>query len=213
MRVLSRLMRTAAPARIRPSSPHGIAGQAGGGRVSRAGTRRLVVWGLLSVALALIGWMVILGLTLKSHARVRHWDTAWVGLDAMEVVGLLLTGALTWYRRTAVGPIASATAMLFALDAWFDVTTAAKGSDHLTAVAMAVCCELPLAIGLVLISVLAARWKASPALLTEGRGAPHAPDHGPCSGDGQRREPGIGRAMTGDACSLRPRRAPEQTGP
>ncbi|WP_426800421.1 hypothetical protein [Streptomyces sp. YGL11-2] len=123
------------------------------------GNRRRVVWGLVGVALVLAVWMVILGLTLKSHARVRNWDTAWIGLDAMEVAGLLLTGVLIWYRRTAAGPIASATATLFALDAWFDVTTAAKGTDHLEAVAMAALCEVPLAIGLATIAVLAPRWK------------------------------------------------------
>lgn len=78
-------------------------------------------------------------------ATAAHWPVAWVGLDALEALGLIATGFLAARgdRRHALA--AAATATLLVVDAWFDTTTAAPGGDFATAVAMALGAELPLA--------------------------------------------------------------------
>ncbi|MCW2869942.1 hypothetical protein [Actinacidiphila oryziradicis] len=75
-------------------------------------------------------------------------------LDALEALCLITTGLLTLRRDPRHALVATATAMLLVVDAWFDTTTAAQGSDLVTALAMAVGAELPLA---ALCTVLAVR--------------------------------------------------------
>jgi hypothetical protein len=112
-----------------------------------SGTRHIRRTGalLIACAAALCVWMMLLGMTLPSEVTARHWATAWVGLDAMEACCLAATGVLTLRGDSRVGAVAGAAAALLTADAWFDVTTAQKGSDYLFAVILGVGIELPLA--------------------------------------------------------------------
>ncbi|HQU27211.1 MAG TPA: hypothetical protein PLS29_09310 [Acidimicrobiales bacterium] len=89
--------------------------------------------GRVIVALAIgavgeVAWTIVLGLRLPNRYVAHHWTLTWVGIDVIEIVMLLVTAFLAWRRRP--GPLAlsaSATAMLYVVDAWFDVTTAGRG--------------------------------------------------------------------------------------
>ncbi|MFE7853197.1 hypothetical protein [Streptomyces sp. NPDC057403] len=102
-------------------------------------------WLLVACGLALLPWLYVLATGLPATATAAHWPVAWVGLDALEALGLIATGLLAARgdRRHALA--AAATATLLAVDAWFDTTTATPGGDFATAVAMALDAELPLA--------------------------------------------------------------------
>ncbi|KPI07446.1 hypothetical protein OV450_0372 [Actinobacteria bacterium OV450] len=100
---------------------------------------------LTGAGVALLPWMVVLSRTLPQSAEVSNWATAWIGLDALLAAGLTGTGILLGRRDPRAAPLAAATAALLVVDAWFDVTTASGGGARATAVALAVCAELPLA--------------------------------------------------------------------
>jgi hypothetical protein len=98
----------------------------------------------LGLAVLLVPWIVYLGVVLPDHTTSSHWDVAWVGFDAMEFVGLVVTAWLAYRRSPWVAISATATAALLIVDAWFDVTTAA-GWNLVQAICTAVLLELPLA--------------------------------------------------------------------
>ncbi|MGW3094431.1 hypothetical protein ACWDCC_13355 [Streptomyces sp. NPDC001102] len=100
---------------------------------------------LVTCGLALLPWLYVLATGLPATATAEHWPIAWVGLDALEALGLIATGLLAARgdRRHALA--AAATATLLVVDAWFDTTTAAPGGDFAAALAMALGAELPLA--------------------------------------------------------------------
>ncbi|WP_246618128.1 hypothetical protein [Streptomyces javensis] len=100
---------------------------------------------LLVSGAALVPWLYVLARTLPSTARVGHWNVAWVGLDALEALGLLSTAALRRRGDDRHRLTAAATGALLVVDAWFDTVTAASGGELAAAVAMALCAELPLA--------------------------------------------------------------------
>ena len=101
--------------------------------------------GLIVAGATLIPWLIVLAFTLPSSATASHWAVAWAGLDAMEATGLLATGLLVAKRDERGRLTAMATATLLIADAWLDVMTAAAGPGQITAVAMAVLGELPMA--------------------------------------------------------------------
>jgi hypothetical protein len=94
---------------------------------------------------ATVPWTVHLALTLPEQAGARHYRLAWVGFDLMLVALLLATAGLAWRGSRQVGLIASATAAVLVVDAWFDLTTA-QPADVRAAVLSAVLLELPLAV-------------------------------------------------------------------
>lgn len=100
---------------------------------------------LLASGAALVPWLYVLARTVPSTAQVGHWNTAWVGLDALEALGLLSTAALRGRGDDRYRLTAAATGALLVVDAWFDTVTAAPGGELAVAVAMAACAELPLA--------------------------------------------------------------------
>ena len=108
--------------------------------------RRWPGYVLVACGVALVPWLVVLAVGLPTTATASHWALAWVGLDSMEALGLIATGVLTLRRDQRRPVVAAATAMLLVVDAWFDVTTAAAGSDFGSALAMALGAELPLAL-------------------------------------------------------------------
>ncbi|AUA13952.1 hypothetical protein CFP59_06126 [Streptomyces malaysiensis subsp. malaysiensis] len=102
-------------------------------------------WVLLVSGAALVPWLYVLARTVPSTALVGRWNAAWVGLDALEALGLLSTAALRRRADDRHRLTAAATAALLVVDAWWDTVTAAPGGALVSAVAMAVCAELPLA--------------------------------------------------------------------
>lgn len=100
---------------------------------------------LLASGAALVPWLYVLARTVPSTAQVGHWNAAWVGLDALEALGLLSTAALRGRGDDRHRLTAAATGALLVVDAWFDTVTAAPGGELAVAVAMAACAELPLA--------------------------------------------------------------------
>ncbi|MEH0515197.1 hypothetical protein QBC31_31485 [Streptomyces sp. B21-079] len=111
----------------------------------------------VALAVVLVIWIFQMGAAPRGHAEVRNWSSSWIGLDILEVLGLLATVILLRSRSTYLAPVASAAATLFALDAWFDVMTALAGTDWYTAVVFAVAAEVPLAVTLAAIAVIAPR--------------------------------------------------------
>ena len=112
------------------------------------GTRRLqwLARALVVAGLGMIPWLVLLAIELPASTVAVHWSTAWVGLDAMETIGLLSTGTLLLRRDRRCCLAATATAALIFVDAWFDVTTSAPGPAQFAAFAMAAFIEVPVSV-------------------------------------------------------------------
>ncbi|WP_184503301.1 hypothetical protein [Streptomyces botrytidirepellens] len=100
---------------------------------------------LLAAGVALVPWLYVLARTLPSTTQVSHWNLAWVGLDALESLGLLSTAVLRMRGDDRHRVTAAATGTLLVVDAWFDTVTAASGGELAGALAMALGAELPLA--------------------------------------------------------------------
>lgn len=125
-----------------------------GARWGGVARRRWLGGALIGCGAAMVPWLVVLADTLPATARVPHWSTAWVGLDALEALGLASTGLMVLRRDPRRCLPAAATAALLVVDAWFDVTTSRPGPELATAITMALCAELPMA---ALCTVLAVR--------------------------------------------------------
>ncbi|MEU8591567.1 hypothetical protein AB0C59_31905 [Streptomyces sp. NPDC048664] len=102
-------------------------------------------WLLMVCGAALLPWLYVLATGLPAGMDAAHRPVAWVGLDALEAAGLIITGVLATRGQDRHTPAAAATSALLVVDAWFDTTTAHAGSDLVSALVMAVCAELPLA--------------------------------------------------------------------
>jgi hypothetical protein len=112
---------------------------------------------LLLIAAGLTAWVFELGAVLQGQAQVRNWSSVWVGLDLLEITGLIMTAILLRRRSSYLAPAAAATATLFALDAWFDVLTAAAGADWYESLAAAFFGEVPMTVLLTVIVFWATR--------------------------------------------------------
>jgi hypothetical protein len=102
------------------------------------------VYALLAVAL--VPWVVWLAWTLPERSVSAHYRLGWVGFDLLLCGALARTAWLAWRRSPFVVNVASATAALLVVDAWFDVTTSPGGQDLLASAAAALGVELPLAV-------------------------------------------------------------------
>ena len=89
-------------------------------RLTREGLLTLLTTG----ALLETAWTVYLGWRLPRHYVANHWDLAWVGLDSVEIIMLLLCAWAAWRRRAVLIHFASIAGTLLLIDAWFDLTTA-----------------------------------------------------------------------------------------
>jgi hypothetical protein len=103
--------------------------------------RALVVAGF-----GMIPWLVLLAIQLPASIVAVHWSTAWIGLDTMEMAGLLATGTLLLRRDDRCCLAATVTGTLIFVDAWFDVTTSLPGLAQLIAIGMAVFIEVPVSV-------------------------------------------------------------------
>lgn len=114
------------------------------GRRSRVRLASGAPWVFGVAGAVLLPWIVLLAYTLPSSTVAEHWRAAWVGLDGAEAVGLLATAILARRRDPRTPLVATVTATLLAVDAWFDILTSGPG-DLPTALAQGVGLELPLA--------------------------------------------------------------------
>jgi hypothetical protein len=116
---------------------------------------------LMLIAVGLSAWVLELGSVLQGQAQVRNWSSVWVGLDLMEIAGLTVTAILLRRRSAYLAVVAAVTATLFALDAWFDVLTAAAGASWYESLADAFFGEIPMTALLTAIAVWATRQRLS----------------------------------------------------
>jgi hypothetical protein len=131
-----------------------------------------VLLSLLAVGLlALVAWTIYLNWRLPKVYVSDHWRVAWVGLDVIEVIALLLTTWAAFARRVVLVIFATAGATAFALDAWFDVTTARSG-DFRQSLFTALLVEIPAAVVLYVVAAVSTRrvlsawyrhWRGEPA--------------------------------------------------
>jgi len=112
--------------------------------------RDLVMSTLALGAILETGWTAYIGLSLPRHYVANHWDLAWVGLDSVQVLFLLLTAWAAWKRRAILVLFAITCATLLFVDAWFDVTTARYKDLRQSLASLAI--ELPSAFFLLWIS-------------------------------------------------------------
>jgi len=93
----------------------------------------------------LVGWIVILALTLHRSFHAEHWRAAWVGFDAVLLLAFAATGWAFWRGRQIVIACLLVTGTLLCCDAWFDVILDLRTSDMWWSIASALFIELPLA--------------------------------------------------------------------
>jgi hypothetical protein len=93
----------------------------------------------------LVGWIIILALTLHRSFHAEHWRGAWIGFDVALLLSFAATGWAFWRGRQIVIACLLVTGTLLCCDAWFDVILDAGTSDIWGSVASAVIVELPLA--------------------------------------------------------------------
>lgn len=129
--------------------------------------RRLRITLMTASAVVLVPWTVYLAFTLPPSYQAHNWNLTWVGFDVILLLLTLATLALGARRRMLVIPLAFATGVLVACDAWFDMMTAGP-DDRVVSIVTAVVFELPLAAllvsgGLKLLGVVAQRmWLIEP---------------------------------------------------
>jgi hypothetical protein len=97
-------------------------------------------------AVAIVPWIVWLAWTLPERSVSAHYRLAWVGFDVLLCGALARTAYLAWRRSPFLVNVASATAALLVVDAWFDVTTSPGGHDLMVSALLALLVELPLAV-------------------------------------------------------------------
>jgi hypothetical protein len=107
--------------------------------------RRLGALVSIVACTVLIGWIIVLVLTLHRSFHAEHWKGAWVGFDLVLLVAFAATGWAFWRGRQIVIACLIITATLLFCDAWFDVVLDAGTSDVWLSVASALVVELPLA--------------------------------------------------------------------
>src|SRR3954449_7147297 len=111
----------------------------------RAGARGVMpVYALLAVAI--VPWILWLAWSLPERSVSAHYRLAWVGFDVLLCGALARTAYLAWRRSPFLVNVASATAALLVVDAWFDVTTSPTGPELISSALLAFVVELPLAV-------------------------------------------------------------------
>jgi hypothetical protein len=93
----------------------------------------------------LVGWIIVLTLTLHRSFHAQHWRGAWVGFDVIELLAFAATGWAFWRGRQIVIACLLVTGTLLCCDAWFDVILDLGTRDVWGSVASAAFVELPIA--------------------------------------------------------------------
>ena len=94
----------------------------------------------------LVGWIIVLVLTLNRDYTATHWRLAWVGFDAVLLAAFAATGWAFWRGRQIVIAFLLITATLLCCDAWFDVILDLGSSGVWVSIASAIIVEIPLAL-------------------------------------------------------------------
>jgi hypothetical protein len=94
----------------------------------------------------LVGWIIVLVLTLNRDYTATHWRLAWVGFDVVLLTAFAATGWAFWRGRQIVIACLLVTATLLCCDAWFDVILDLGSSGVWVSIASAVIVEIPLAL-------------------------------------------------------------------
>ena len=113
--------------------------------VKRRARRMAALFALAGVCL--VPWIVYLAISLPKRDVDTHYRAAWVGFDILLVTSIVMTAYYAFRVDTRVQLPAMATATLLVVDAWFDVMTAGRHRGVGLALLMAVCVELPAALG------------------------------------------------------------------
>jgi hypothetical protein len=107
--------------------------------------RKLGVLISMAACIVLLGWIIVLMLTLNRHYTATHWRFAWVGFDIVLLSAFAMTGWAFWRGRQIVIACMLVTGTLLCCDAWFDVILDLGTSGIWESLASAVVIELPLA--------------------------------------------------------------------
>jgi hypothetical protein len=107
--------------------------------------RRLGALASVIACIVLVGWIIVLVLTLRRSFHAEHWRFAWVGFDVILLAAFAATGWAFWRGRQIVIVCLIVTGTLLCCDAWFDVVLDAGTSDVWGSVASALLVELPIA--------------------------------------------------------------------
>jgi len=94
----------------------------------------------------LVGWIIVLVLTLNRNYTATHWRLAWLGFDIVLLDAFAATGCAFWRGRQVVIACLLVTATLLCCDAWFDVILDLGSSGVWVSIASAVIVEIPLAL-------------------------------------------------------------------
>ena len=108
------------------------------------GRRLGVLFSIISCTV-LVGWIIVLLLTLHRHITATHWRLAWIGFDIVLLAAFAATGWAFWRGRQIVIACLLITATLLCCDAWFDVILDLGTSGMWMSIASAVIVELPIA--------------------------------------------------------------------
>jgi hypothetical protein len=107
---------------------------------------RWIVVFFIGGAIVLVPWIIILFGSLHETAIAKHWRLVWGGFDCFLLLGFAMTGYRIVTRSPRALLAATATGIMLLIDAWFDVLTARRTGDVLTAIFMAVFAEIPCAL-------------------------------------------------------------------
>jgi hypothetical protein len=97
-------------------------------------------------AVALVGWIIWLAVTLPWRYRAGGWSAAWVGFDGVLFVAFAATAWAAWRRRQVLILCLVVVAVLLCCDAWFDTTLDWGTPGFVQSLTLALAVEVPLAI-------------------------------------------------------------------
>src|SRR5579875_2380703 len=112
----------------------------------RAQPNRVIAVATMLMAVALIPWIVFLGLSLPPRYDAGHWRLLWIGYDVAEVGVLAFAAWAAWSRRQILGSTSLVAAILLFSDAWFDIVTSWGHRDQWVTLATGLGVEIPLGI-------------------------------------------------------------------